>query len=257
MRIPALALVLLLACSCGGGGGDGPPLPADVPSQGETNLERTRAILEDCTLEDLDRFLTILDLLAGATDPDAPGPDLQIEGINIVAATVSWALDVDRDGAVDMRGTVRFEDAQGNPTLPFDLADLLGGLDDLASLLASIQDGTTVILAFHSVPDEAVDGEVEFTMLGGVPTALAGTVTITSPDCVVELELQDTGDGAAGGTFPEAVAHGTVISTSGDVEGTVTFDGTSRVLLDMTIDGDDEVYSFVYDLETGELTESA
>ena len=70
------------------------------------------------------------------------------------------------------------------------------------------------------------------TMLGGLPTAPSGQVTITSTDCVVQLDIQDSGGDLLGGEYPEATAYGTITSTSGDIEGNVTFDGTSSVALD-------------------------
>jgi hypothetical protein len=253
MKTTAIACVLLLLTSCGGGSGGALPAATETPGVNDSALERTREILETCTLEDLDRFLSLIDLLGGATE-GTEGPDLQVENFDFGTLTVGYTIDLDRDGAIDLRGTVRFEDAQGIPTFPFDIADILGGDPDLASLLASIPDGTVVYVTFASVPDGQVSGAFDFTMLEGVATELDGTVTITSSECVIVLEFQDAGSGTTG-SLGEIVANGTITSTSGNAVGNVTFDGSSQVLLDMTLDGGVEVYTFAYDVETGELTQ--
>jgi hypothetical protein len=253
----ALALGLLLPACGGGGGGVGDALPAPDPNP--SAVARTQALLEACVLEEVAAFEAAAADFDGALDGEwTTHPDFQVTGFDLVTATVEWTLDADADGDVDLEGTARFLDGGGSPTLPFSpatvLALLSGGAPDVAALLATVPDGTTVVVDYATVGQPVgVTGTLETTFLDGQPSTVSGSADFDGTSCDTHVSFTDLAAAALFDPAPAGVFAVEVATTEGLVQGTLTLNGDGTATLDMALDGGDHAV-WDYDLATGVLT---
>jgi hypothetical protein len=259
-RLPArlgLAFALLLpACGSGGGGGDDPGQSA-TPGPTPTASVRTEAILEACALEGVRAFETVAADFDGAIDGEGTAPDFRVTGIDLLGAALDWTLDADVDGQVDLAGTVAFLDAGGSPTWPFTpdtVLALLAGTADLATLLGTIPDGTTVVVTYATLTSPVpVTGSLEVGFAGGEPAVVSGEADLAGLDCPTTVSFEDLSaadllDPAPSGTFALLVT-----TDGGTLEGTLTLHGDGTATIDVVLDGTDRTV-WDYDLATRTLT---
>jgi hypothetical protein len=253
-----LASALLLP-GCGGGGGSSDP-SAQTPGPGPTPSARARieAILEACVLEGVEAFDAVAADFDGVLDAGgAPNPDFRVTSVDLLRASVGWTLDADADGQVDLTGTMRFVDAGGSPTLPFTAATILAlvaGTADLASLLATLPDGTTVAIDYATVRSPVpVSGTFETTFVAGQPATVSGEATFDGAACETRIAFEDLPaaplfDPAPAGSFDVLVT-----TAEGVLEGALTLNGDGTATIDVALDGADRSV-WDYDLSTGALT---
>ncbi len=261
-RLALLSLLLLLVVGCGGGGGSDPTpagdaggdtVPAPAP-QPDVLLEQTMAILQSCTLAELSGLVDLLDLFQGVAEEGGAIPSFLITGFSLTNASVDWTVDLDLDETADVSGTVSFSDADGKPTLPFNPLDLLlGGSFDVPGLLEAIQDGTVVGVEYAVLRGVDTTGSLAFGVSGGLPSAVSGDLLVNGTDCVIRAEFEALEIDPMLGAYPTGNADVSVEGGDASLAGTVSFDGTSAVGIDMALPGEAS-YGFTYDLLTGELT---
>jgi hypothetical protein len=232
---------------------------------------RAEGLLEDCALLGVERLEEILALLEESTGwPYGGSGELlpagfRITGFDLFAARLDWALDLPcagctgPDGTDDVTGSFRFEDAAGNPTIPFDVLDLLAGDLDLAALLASLPDGTVLITDFTVPPESPADplttGHVEIAFDAGMPSAASGSVATSHADCQGSFAFEGVDATDVLATYPTASVEGSIASPDGQLDGTIEADGTRQALVEMTLDQADSFRWFL-DLDTFELVEA-
>jgi hypothetical protein len=257
VRRPLLGFGLAVtACGGGGGGGEtdvGAPAPA-----GPSLSTRLEDLLASCVLEGVAAFEATMAKFEPVLEGEgAPEPDLEVTGIDLLGASVSFALDADADAVADVTGTMRFLDAAGAPTWPFaptTLLALLAGTADLPALLATLPDGTTVGLDYALVGAVVpVTGALETTFADGLPTTATGDARFPGAACQVGLAFADLPatllyDPAPAGVFD---LHGT--TAEGALEGTLTLHGDGTATFDLLLDGTEHGV-WDYDLATGALT---
>jgi len=255
-RLPILCLVLLLATACGGGStGTTAPLvepEVDAAQQHKERVDKALAILQVCAQEHAGRFLELVELLQGMSDTGATQPEFKLSGVNLAAASVDFTADLDVDGTDDVTGTLTFTDAAGNPTFPFNPLDVL--TMPLLDLLATVPDGTILIVDFTLVGTPVTSGVVSLGFVDGQPATASGEVTTDGTDCDTTFTFEDIDATALlAGDYPTTTVDMAITSTEGDLDGTVTFDGTTVVVIDTAVEG--EALQFELDLETGVITE--
>jgi hypothetical protein len=251
------ALLLFGLAACGGGGGGASPGSPD-PTPDPSVSSRVEEVLEACALEGVAAFAATMAELEPVLRAEAPpSPDFQVTGIDLLGASLSWTLDADADGELDLSGTMRFSDAAGSPSWPFDpatLLALLAGTADVSALLATLPDGTRVavdyVLVGAPVP---LGGSLETTFVDGVPTTASGHVDFPGSACQVGLVFSDLPAALLYDPMPSGVfdLHGT--TAEGRLDGTLTLHGNGTATIDVLLDGGNRTV-WDYDLATGVLT---
>jgi len=247
----ACGLLLALACACGGGSSGG-----TVPTNGTSPLQDTaQQVLEGCGFGSIDDFLDLLEVFEGLLDPDETGPtEFMILGVDPVAATVNWGLDRDDDQQPDLMGTLQFTDELGDPELSAVVDLLLGGFDDLDTMIASLPDGTRVTIAGASAEPPPFDIAVTFTVLDDVVDSVSGIVNVQDVECQANLDFADESLEGVGGDYPDMTLHVTLLTQDGGVEGTIVFNGTNQARAEVTLGAEAEVFAFLINLDTGAVT---
>jgi hypothetical protein len=251
MRLTAVLLSLLLVCACGGGSSSG--TTPDDGSQNLSPLERSIEMLQACALTELAGLAELVELFQDAAEPGAAPPAFRVTGFDLLDASVDWAVAIDGDGPEDAAGTIRFRDADGQPTFPFDIAELLAGSFDLPSILGAIEDGTVVIVDYRLLRGTDTSGTLTFEVQDGTPGLTSGSMFINGADCQISLTFDGLSSDTAPGTYPTGTADVLILSQGSTLDGTVTFNGTSTAVINATLDGTDS-FTFTYDLGTGQLT---
>lgn len=244
------ALIVSLCVACGGGSTSTPVGAAPLTAQD---------LVESCVVTDLQDLAELLDIMQNLLDPaaDLPAPELDVLQF-LVDGTVGWSLDVDEDGTVDLRGSVGFLDADGKPTLPIDIGDILGGAPlDLATVLAGLDAGTTLDLDFETSGSLATSatgsGTMSFLFDGEGVASVSGDGQFESGACRLDFDFEDIDafDPAVDG-FPVASLGFGLTSEGQNLGGSVDLDGTSVAEIRATLEGGVEEV-FRIDLETGAL----
>ncbi|MGQ0614952.1 MAG: hypothetical protein ACT4PV_14550 [Planctomycetaceae bacterium] len=241
-----LALALVLACGCGGSGA----APAAAPVSASA-LE----VLEDCFVGDaldLTGLLEQLDAVV-AGDPAALATLLQITTINLGEASVSFTLDLDGDTAADLLGTLKFQDAAGMPTLPFDILALLGGTLDLSAALAAIPDGTRLILDWSLPAPAPASGSFRYDFVAGGVGTFSGSGNYSQGPCAFAFALDEVSLGEMSSPYPVANFTFDLSAGSDRVRGGVEMDGSALGTIRAQLGSNPEEI-FTLDLDTGLLT---
>ena len=246
----ACGLLLALACACGGGSG------GIVPTNGTSPLQDTaQQVLEGCGFDSIDDFLDLLTVFEGLLDPDETNPaEFMILGVDPAAAAVNWGLDRDGDQNPDLMGTLRFTDEQGDPEIAAVVDLLLGGFDDLDTMIASLPDGTRVTIAGASTEPPPFDIAVTVTILGGAVDSVSGIVNVQDVTCQVGFDFADESLEDVGGDYPGVTLNVTILTQDGAVEGIIVFDGTNQARAEVTLGAEAEVFAFLINLDTGAVT---
>jgi len=247
----ACGLLLTLACACGGGSGGGV-----VPTNGTSPLQdAAQQVLEGCGSGALGDFLELLEIFEGLLDPDETSPtQFMIVGVDAVAASVDWGLDLDGDQQPDVVGSIRFTDEAGEAE-PAALVDLLlGGLDDLDAMIASLPDGTQVTFAAGNPEPPPFDLTITFTVFGGVLDSVSGIVVLQDAECQANFDFADESFEDVGGDYPTLTLNVILATLDGAIEGTIVFDGTNQARAEVTLGVDPEVFAFLINLDTGAVT---
>jgi hypothetical protein len=96
-------------------------------------------------------------------------------------------------------------------------------------------------------------GSLAFGVSGGLPSTMSGDLLVNGTDCVIRAEFEALEIDPTLGAYPTGGADVSVEGGDASLAGTVSFDGTSAVAIDMALPGE-APYGFTYDLLTGELT---
>lgn len=263
--ILALLAALVLG-ACGGGGEDvaGAGGAPDADSTTLTDQERIQAILQGCAASSTDELLALFQVLAPFLDTSstAAPPGLTITGVNLLAGTIDWALDVENNGSIDATGTAGFRTAADTPYIPLSLLTLLTDISGLPAVIAALPDGTILRTSFNMTRGFTATGsaDVSFANPDGTsatPSTSTGTVTISQPDCSTRYTWTDVAvPDLSSGTlvYPNTVVAMEITSGQDTVTGTVAFDGTSTATIDTALQGSGTAQQFLFDLETGTLT---
>ncbi|MGH7163434.1 MAG: hypothetical protein ACREID_08110 [Planctomycetota bacterium] len=238
----AAVLTLGLACGCGGGGTDAGPA-SSVPA--------TQTVLESCLAPNVAEIEAILALFA-SLETSGSQAGFEITGFNLFTGEAAWRVDVDGDGTADLEGSARFTDAAGNPTIPFDPADLLGGAD-IAALLATVPDGTILIASYQVLTPPEGDGEIRVTFASGTFETFSGEGGFVVGPCAFDYAYADLRPGDLEGDYPTASFDLSIGYGADVVQGRIVLDGTQTARATFRRDGGaDEM--FVVDLVTGAIT---
>jgi len=254
MRYLGIAIVFGLA-GCGGsgsGGGGAGQLPG--PGPGPEAL--AQQILEQCGAEALQQLLDLGSLFTDLLDPSEPIPDFQVTGLNGLPPTgFSWTLDLDQDSIPDLEGVIEFFDDQGNPTVPFDVADLIAnGFTNFDDLVATIPDGTVLSGSFNGTTDPMLAGGVDIVFDGGAPDTLEnGTFSAQVDTCNALLQFAGILFADLLGDFPAAEANFQLNSPDGSLAGFITFDGSETATVRVMLDGEPEEFVFLVNLNDGSV----
>ncbi len=241
-----LFLAVVLVCGCGGSGGTPSAAPINASAQ---------QVLEDCFVGDaldLTGLLEQLDAVV-AGDPAALATLLQITAIDLGEASVSFTLDLDGNGAADLMGTIKFQDAAGMPTLPFDILALLGGTLDLSDAFLAIPDGTRLILDWSLPAPATGSGSFRYDFVAGSVGTFSGSGTYSQGPCAFTFSLDEVSLGEMSSPYPVA-NFAFDLSAGGDrVRGGVELDGSSLGTIWAQL-GSNAQETFTLDLDTGLLT---
>jgi hypothetical protein len=254
----------LLAPACAGGGGGGEAVGSGVPAgdppapPAPTAEERARAILEGCGLETITAFEAVASRFDGTIDGEGdPTPDFSVTGIDFLGASIAWTLDAEADGQVDLEGTMRFLDPAGTPTFPFSiptLLEVLAGNADLVGLLATIPDGTRVVVDYAAIGSPVpVSGTFDTTFAGGTASTTSGRAEYDGAGCDTGISFEGLAAAALLSENPTGAVDFLTAASGGTLEGSVTLNGDGTATIEGWLDGADPV-AFTYDLATGTLT---
>ncbi|MDJ0522174.1 MAG: hypothetical protein QNJ90_08890 [Planctomycetota bacterium] len=258
-------LSVLAACGGGGGGGDADTTPAPPLSPDEQSAQIVQELLGSCGVDDVGNVLDYEQLLRDLLGPDAPAPDFEITGVNIIQASFAWSLDLDADQNADLIGTTQFQDASGSPTIPVtNVQDLLnalaGDLDAIGAVLAGAPAGTQIVTTYGGSPALLPATTIQGTLTvvlgeGGTIQSSSGTYgSETGGLCTSNIEWTDLDVSTVGaGGRPSGVLDVTATSPDNSLDGTLTLDGTNTGVLVVALDGAAPV-TYTIDLTTGAIT---
>jgi hypothetical protein len=243
-----LGILLALACACGGGSGGTTPTNGSASSPAQQ-------LLEGCGYTTLRDFLTQLGIIEGLLDPSESNPaTITVLDIDTEQASVAWEFDSDGDMVADLSGSLRFIDSQGMPETAADVSLLSGGLDDLDAMIPGLPDGTELVVAISTLQPPPFDVTLTFAILGGAVDSVTGSVNAPGLECLVVLDFTGASFQSVGGTYPNFTITLTLVSESGNLEGTVAFNGTNQATAEVTLDGDPEILRYHINLDTGAVT---
>ena len=247
MRYIFVSIVLTLVCACGGGGGG---------SAGPSPLEQVaQQILETCGATTIDSYLELLAIFEGLLDPAETDPQTFMILVTIPAdAGVDWELDLDADPGPDVLGRLQFVDAAGDPETTVDVDQLQTGFDDLDLLLPTVPDGTSMVFAMLRGAPPPFEGSFTFDVTGSAVSQVAGDFLIQDLLCEANLSFSGASLANVGGAVPTLVITITLTAPEGDLAGTVTLDGTNIAVVEVSVDGSAQTFSFEINLTTGAVT---
>ena len=251
MKATGIVLALALALACGGGGSS----PADLTGSAAPQSV-AQSILEDCALTTVFDYLDIVNAVGGLLDPAATSaPVFSLEGIDILKASIDWSLDLDNDGVADLTGTIRFTDAADNPTLPFDLLQLLtSGFSDLPDLLGTVRDGTRMHLDYTGTGALSSSGGFVVDYTGGLPSDVSGNGAAQSGSCSGSFSFDTTNLLDLRGIYPRIDLDLTLQSSGGRIDGTMTLDGTNTARVVVRTNGGTQTSTYLVNLDSGAVT---
>ncbi|MHC4958297.1 MAG: hypothetical protein ACYTGN_07960 [Planctomycetota bacterium] len=269
MRTFLIAL-LATACACGGGSDDSTTntdanAAGNGNGSGEPAALTAQDVLEACVSTDLADFAQLFELLGGLLDGNAESlPEPQIDfGKLLTERKVGWSFDLDEDGTADVSGTLFFTDASGAVVVPFSALDLLALIaappENPLDLLEDVPAGTDLNLtwSFDNLPlttsDAASSGDLVFGIADGQLDSASGSAALTMGDCQFDFSFDEITIDLANPTLPAADATFTVDTADHTVAGKATFDGTSGVTFEATLD-DGEAETFSFDISEGLAT---
>lgn len=230
-------------------GGSRPTAEEVLAKPPDPFADQVRSLVERCAVPDLERLFALLDVFDDLLDPAVQDPPLTFQGLRILDGCIDWTLDSDADGTDDMAGHFCFEDASGTPIFPFNPLNLGGGVAEVADLLATLPDGTRVIVGFTQ--DGIGAGSMTVPFQGGQPQSGSGTVTYTHDDCTTVYGFSDVLVANLLTDYPNALVTLALDTPSESAQGTVTMNGTPTAVLSVTKDA--RVIVFTVDLDTFEL----
>jgi hypothetical protein len=198
-------------------------------------------LLQECVAPHTVDLVGLLRRLEAAASGDLSGV-VRVTGVDLVRATVEFTVDVDGDLSADARGALRFEDAAGRPTVPFDPLLLL---TNPASAFGAIADGTVAVLDWEILEGGAGAGTARYRFEGGVATSVSGEGTFERGPCGIEFTLDGADPATATLAFVVAAGRETV---TGSVE--ILDAATARIRA--RVDSGAE-QTFLLDLATGAL----
>lgn len=246
----AYGLLLMLACACGGGGG------TPAPTNGTSPLQDTaQQVIEGCGFSSIENFVELLEIFEGLLDPDETSPtQFMVLGVDPGAALVNWGLDLDGDQQPDLMGTFQFTDADGEPELSAAVDLLMNGFDDLDSMIASLPDGTRLVISAVSAEPPPFDMGLTIHVLGGAVDSVDGIVNVPDAECLANLDFDGVSFADVGGDYPSLTLSFSFVTPDGAVDGTLAFDGTNLARAEVTLGENEEVFAFLINLDTGEVT---
>jgi hypothetical protein len=247
MRYIPLLCVLV---ACGGGSSAPGTLPADQP-------QTVQQAFEECLATDAVDIASLVDLLQGllvSGQDQLPQPQFDLLAGLLSGGRVPYTWDLDEDGTNELGGIVRFLDADGNTTIPFDIATLLAsGIDDPLALIAQVPEGTRLELTFtlggallQSASEASGDGTLVFSLGGGTVTGVSGSGTFGAGPCLFDFSFDDVPVTALDG-FPTADFEFDARIGADRLVGTIRFDGTETAVVSAKLNDDPEE-SFEIDL---------
>ncbi len=260
IRVLALLVFAGMATACGGSsGGGGAPGGGTPPRDSQTIAAD---ILSGCAAQTLDEWTTLLDALQGiGADGATQTPAARLDGFVLIPSPgVNWVFDIDGDGTDDGTGQTTFPGA--GPTFFLLFAGLAAGTVTNEQFLAQIPDGTVVRTSFDIDQAYMTTGVLTTTLSNpgdgspAVPATTDGDITFAQQSCEVQYQWLDVAlDDLAvpAGQYPSAELSMDVRSDDGDLEGDLTFDGTSEALLATQLLPDGDANDFLIDLTTGEV----
>jgi len=211
----------------------------DDEASGSAPAASAQAMLEECVAADAAELEDLLRRLQSAAAGDLDGL-VRITGLDLLRVRAEFAVDLDGDLADDITGTLRFEDASGRPTLPFDPFSFL---DDPLGAIAAVPDGTSAIAEWTFAGSGDGHGEATYRFEGGTVVGASGSGTFARESCGLEFDFTADASGAASISF-EAAAGVDVI------RGSVEPDGPEALLVRARL-GSKAEQSFRLDLRTG------
>lgn len=246
MAVCALAVPL---AACGGGGGGG---PAPTGSEGNTQppivdpTQLTQQLLETCggetTIAEIQALVALYSGVLSGQNGNASFT-LDTAGIQLAPGLViPWQLDLGGDPGPEATGAFSFLDAGGAPVMPFapgDLAALFtSGVGALPALLAGMPDGTQFVLTIFDRPGTPqLSGEMRSTFTSGQPSLASGQVDVAEGTCAAQTTWSNVPINSLGGQFPSAVFTTRVVEGADVLAGTLTTDGTSTAVAEVSLNG--------------------
>ncbi|MHC4550653.1 MAG: hypothetical protein ACYTEZ_17975 [Planctomycetota bacterium] len=247
MRHLCVTVLLSLTCACGGGGGGtGGVSPLQTIGQ---------QVLTSCGAPFLETFLEILAEFEGVLDPNETSPSpIMVMGVDPVAVTVDWSLDLDGDSNPDLFGQLIFVDDQGDPQTAVDVTQLQSGLDGLDLLVPTIPDNTQLNISMAGAPPPLL-GNFTITFTGGAVGTVSGVVDLQDPECTAFADFEGASLLDVGGAFPTLTLAVSFVSLDGNAAGSVALDGTDTATADVEVDANPQpTFTFAIDLTTGQVT---
>jgi hypothetical protein len=188
-------------------------------------------------------------------DPNETNPEpFAVIGTDPGGVSVNWELDLDGDTIPDLIGSVHFTNDLGDPEPSADVNQLAGGLDNLDAFITSLPDGTQVVFIAGAAEPPPFDVALTFIMNAGAVDTVSGTGTSPDPDCQGNFEFLDASLQDIGGAYPNLTLNFTLMTMDGNLEGTLTLNGTNQATAAVTLDGAAEVLTYIVNLDTGTVT---
>jgi hypothetical protein len=243
-RFLLLASISLLV-ACGGGGSDNGIDPA--------LRQAAQEALEDCAVDNIEEFLKLLELFAGIFVPGGSAEDFLVETADPGAAKVEWRVDTDGDQIPDVAGSLEFVDANGDPLpeLPFNIEELLDGLDNLLQYLPQLPPGTHIRIFFGSESGLPRVGRLVIALTGG---SIEGDGGVGEEGCSLEFEFSNVTVDLQGSGFPVGTVDFDLDPGSDPFEGQIRMNGTSTARILIT-DSENNTFEFLLNLVTFQISD--
>lgn len=238
-------LIPFLLVACGGGGGSsnnggGNTIPPSVS-------EEAQAILEDCAGE----AATALTALIGVAQLGAGGASASITLEPLSGLAIPFQADLDGDMSPDALGRVLLFDAGGAPVQPQDPAQ---DLNTLLAQIAALPDGTRVDILLDPVASLGINSAIiSQTMASGLPANLSAVVEHQNAECLTTLSFSNETLLSILGTYPNLDADIDIDAGTDELDGTVSFNGTSTAIIEVTLNGTGPL-RYQLDVDSGTIT---
>lgn len=275
LRPARFVLILVLAvglvpglAACGGGGGGGGD--AGTPSDGGggdtppvlSGDALTQSLLEACGGQtSIAQIQDLIATYAGVGAGSAPGVSFDLRPDQVEFApglVVPFELDLGGAEGPEGTGAFSFEDAAGDPVMPFqpqDVAPLFTtGIAAFPGVLALAPDGTQFILTiFGQATTPEVSGESRATLASGQPSLGSGNINVSEGGCNAQTTWNDVPFNSLTGQFPSAVFNTQVTQDTDTLVGTITTNGTRTATAAVQLNGG-ATTQWQIDLITGAVT---
>jgi len=248
MRRIAFVLVLVSCGACSSSGGDAvpSPLPSNSnPTPPPTGQDAAQAILDGCVAPALSQFVAVLRAVGDAVDPDTPFPAFAfpnpLQFLTITTIPATWTYQI--PGGPLISGTILISPPAGQT---IDLSPLLGGLDNLPTVVANLPDGTGIHVTVNFPGFTSAAGAAAFTFEGGTATSASGTVNAAAGTCAFTLDVPEVDPSVLlGGAQNPASADFGAASVVGTLAGTMTFEVDGTITVEAMLDNQD-TYRFQF-----------